>query len=113
VPLVLALVLEELEGVRATVADIDPVATRGRWANLLGGLDPQAALAAVPFAAGGNALVGGLVDAAVQLLADQAEQGAGVRIDSEGVVALVTPAAAVADLSHGGQGHLVGVVQFR
>ena len=48
----------------------------------------------------------------MQLLSDQADQLAGLRIDGQRVVAFVAPAAAVADLSHGGQGRLMGVVQL-
>jgi hypothetical protein len=48
----------------------------------------------------------------VQLLAGQADQHAAGRIDGEGVVALVAPPAAVADLPRGAEGGLPGVVQL-
>jgi hypothetical protein len=106
------LVLEELEGVGAAVADVDPMAARGGRADLAGGLDPQQALAAVAVAAGGDPLAGRLAGAVVQLLTDQADQLAGLRVDGQRVVAFVAPAAAVADRPHGVQGRLVGVVQL-
>src|SRR3954454_22791989 len=84
-----ALVLEELEGIGAAVADLDPMAARGGRADLPGRLDPQQALAAGARAAGGHALPGGDAGAVVQLLTDQAEQLTGLRIDGERVVALV------------------------
>src|SRR5262249_57510652 len=93
VPAVAAFVLEELEGVGAAVADVDPVAAGRRRADLLGGLDPQQALAAEALAAGGHALARGLAGAAVQLLAGQAEPPAGGGVDRPGPLALPAPAA--------------------
>ena len=111
-PAVPALVLEELEGVGAAVADVDPMAAgRGR-ADPPGRVDPQQALAAVAVAAGGDPLPGGAVRRGLELLAGQADQLAGPRVDGQRVVAFVAPAAAVADLAQAGQGRLVGVVQL-
>ena len=112
-PVAVQFVFEELKGVGAAVADVDPMAAGGGRADPLDGVDPQQALAAVALAAGGDPLPGGLAGAVMKLLGDQADQLAGLRVDGQRVVAFVAPAAAVADLSHGVEGRLMGVVQLR